>query len=119
MVQSIMMKTETAEEQQNPWLFKPGQSGNPAGRPKGSRNRHTENFLRAMSDDFERHGPEVIAKVRTEKLHIWLKIAADLLPRNVELDVNIDALNATEALQAYRGIQRAVPYRSRAPGRAP
>lgn len=35
--------TETTENEQNhkPWLFKPGQSGNPSGRPKGTRNFDT------------------------------------------------------------------------------
>jgi hypothetical protein len=35
---------ETTEKQQRPQLFRPGQSGNPKGRPRGSRNRATLQF---------------------------------------------------------------------------
>ena len=56
--------------------FKPGQSGNPAGRPKGARNKVTENLLEALASDFEAHGKEVIEKVRAEKPHDYLKIVA-------------------------------------------
>jgi hypothetical protein len=31
----------TAEAAERPWLWRPGQSGNPAGRPKGARNKST------------------------------------------------------------------------------
>ena len=34
--------------------FQPGQSGNPTGRPKGARNKHSENFVNAFARDFER-----------------------------------------------------------------
>ncbi len=36
-----MRKTENTGQQQHPGRFRPGQSGNPAGRPRGSRNRAT------------------------------------------------------------------------------
>jgi Family of unknown function (DUF5681) len=49
-------------EQQGRW--KPGQSGNPAGRPKGARNKLSEDFLNAFAQDFEQHGAAVIEKVR-------------------------------------------------------
>ena len=46
---------EQPQEQTNnrPWLFKPGQSGNPGGRPKGSKSLKTfaQEMLRDMSDE--------------------------------------------------------------------
>jgi Family of unknown function (DUF5681) len=66
--------------------FEKGQSGNPNGRPKGSRNKLSEAFLQALSADFNAHGTAVIEKVRAEKAHEYLKIVALLVPKQVELD---------------------------------
>lgn len=42
--------TETADKKADkPWLFKKGQSGNPAGKPKGLKNFETD-FLSAVAD---------------------------------------------------------------------
>jgi hypothetical protein len=71
----------TVAKQRPAHLFKPGQSGNLNGRPKGSRNRHSENFLAAFANDFERFGVEVIQKVRGQSPEIYLKLAGDICPR--------------------------------------
>lgn len=42
-------------DKQGPNRFKPGQSGNPKGREKGSRNKLGEAFLEAMHDDSGSH----------------------------------------------------------------
>src|SRR5262245_40141436 len=44
--------------------FKPEQSGNPAGRPKGSRNNFTECLVELIAADCEAHAKEVIEKIR-------------------------------------------------------
>jgi hypothetical protein len=76
----------TVPKQLTPW--KPGQSGNPAGRPKGSRNRLSEDFVCAFADDFAEYGVEVIEKVRRERPSDYLKIAASLLPKDLEVTLN-------------------------------
>jgi Family of unknown function (DUF5681) len=63
--------------------WKPGQSGNPAGRPLGNRNRLNERFILALHDDFVEHGPKVIEKVRTDRPDVYLKVIASILPREL------------------------------------
>ena len=71
--------------------FKPGQSGNPKGRAKGSRNALGEAFISAMHDDFVQHGPQVIETVRVEKPDQYLKVVASILPK--ELNIKTDAFD--------------------------
>lgn len=68
--------------------FKPGQSGNPNGRPKGSRNKLGEAFIQAMFDDFTEHGSDVIDKVRLEKPDQYLKVVASILPQQLNVRVS-------------------------------
>jgi hypothetical protein len=63
------------------------QSGNPAGRPKGSRNKLAEDFVAALYDDFQDHGSAAIAACRAEKPDVYVRVIASLLPRDVSIKV--------------------------------
>ena len=69
-------------------LWKPGQSGNRAGKPKGVRNRLSTRFLEDMLADWEEHGRAAIETFRTERPNEYVKVMAGLLPREVEMKVN-------------------------------
>jgi hypothetical protein len=86
------MSETTGGEQNKPWLFKPGQSGNPAGRPKGSRHKLGEDFVAAMSADFAEHGVKVIESVRVDRPHEYLKVVASLLPKEHKIIGPLDEM---------------------------
>ena len=69
--------------------FKQGQSGNPKGRPKGARNRLGTQFLEALEVDFNKHGAQAIALVREKKPEVYMRVVADLLPK--EANINVEA----------------------------
>jgi Family of unknown function (DUF5681) len=62
-------------------LWQPGQSGNPAGRTRGSRNALSEEVICALLRDFRKHGEKAVAKVRRDQPGVWLKVIAMLIPR--------------------------------------
>jgi Family of unknown function (DUF5681) len=63
-----------------------GVSGNPAGRPKGSRNKFSENLISAFCADFERNGVEVIAAVRSESPVDYLRLAVSIVPKQFGIE---------------------------------
>jgi len=64
--------------------FKKGHPGGP-GRPKGSRSKLSEAFLKALSDDFTVNGLETVKKVRKDKPDSYLNVIAKLMPKLMEL----------------------------------
>src|SRR5215467_12278712 len=67
-------------------LWQPGESGNPAGRLRGSRNRLSEAVICALLRDFSKHGEKAIAKVRRTQPAAYLKILALLVPREHKVE---------------------------------
>jgi len=65
--------------------FVKGQSGNPGGKPVGARNQLSAKFVSALTADFEQNGIAVIEQVRAEKPETYLKIVADLVPKDFNI----------------------------------
>lgn len=87
----------------------PGQSGNPAGRPKGSRNKLGEAFLDDMLADWEKHGKAAIEKVRETKPDAYLKVVAMILPRDLNVNINnMEQLTDDELVERIRSLDAAI-----------
>lgn len=67
-------------------------SGDPranlAGRPKGSRSKLGEDFIRALAEDFGEHGKAAIVAVRIDRPQDYLKVVASLLPKQAEIKID-------------------------------
>jgi hypothetical protein len=72
-----------------PW--QPGQSGNPAGRPRGSRNRLSESFLSDFHTVWEGEGLEAIRRCARNDPSTFVRVAASLLPHDINLNVGVNA----------------------------
>lgn len=94
--------SENAQPKQNPahW-FKPGQSGNPAGRPKGSRNKLGEAFIQDMYADWAENGVAAIQKMREERPHEYVKVVASILPKEVKIE-RLDDMNDDDLAKRIR-----------------
>lgn len=68
--------------------FRPGQSGNPAGRPVGTRQRLGEAFLDDMLASWQVSGKDAIARVLESRPQDYLKVIAAILPKEIKLDTS-------------------------------
>ncbi len=67
--------------------WKPGQSGNPAGRPKGVRHKLANAFLEGLQAELMRRGPIVFEELEAKDLVATL---AKVMPQNFELSTDPD-----------------------------
>ena len=89
--------------------FKKGSAGGP-GRPKGSRNKVSEEFLKVLAADFAEHGKSVIERVRKEDPAVYIRIVAQLVPKGLEIqhggNINVSVVNYQDDDKQVLGCDR-------------
>lgn len=91
------------------YAWQPGQSGNPAGRPRGSRSRLAEDFVGTLQRDFAEHGAAAIASCRQEDPGAYCRIVAALLPKEVHVRTSaLDGMTHDQLLRLADVLQGAV-----------
>jgi hypothetical protein len=100
----------TAPKQLLEHSWKPGVSGNPNGRPKGSRDAITEQFLSDVLKEWEGHGAVAISDMREKNPGDFVKMVASLLPKDVNLNVtdNLSELSDDELIGRIRDLSRTI-----------
>ena len=78
-----------------------------AGRPLGSKVRLSDKFLTELGKDFNKHGAEVIQQVRKNSPEIYLRVIAQLVPKEMltrlEVSAEVEITRRREQiLTAYR-----------------
>lgn len=69
-------------------LWKPGQSGNPAGRPVGSRNRFSEKFLDDLGEAWTKHGVAALEKTAKDEPARFVYICSRLVPKDIQVTLS-------------------------------
>lgn len=79
---------ETTDQQQPAHLFRPGQSGNPAGRPKGSGNKLTNDIKAMILGALEQAGgQEYLFRQSKDNPVAFMGLLGKILPTQINADV--------------------------------
>ena len=68
--------------------FQPGMSGNPNGRPKGSKNKVSEDFVKTYAKIFEEQGEQVLRDLAANDKATFAKIGAGFVPKDFNMDMS-------------------------------
>jgi hypothetical protein len=82
--------------------FPPGVSGNPAGRPRGSRGKLSEDFLADLHAAWSAHGATALERCALEEPGTFVKVIANLLPRNVDINLTAAVVDVASFREKFR-----------------
>jgi hypothetical protein len=82
--------------------FQPGTTGG-AGRPKGARHKLTTQFLDDLAESWAKEGASALARCAAEDPTGYVRVVANLLPKEALLAVSVDTSLkvAVDAAQAF------------------
>ena len=95
--------------------WKPGRSGNPDGRPPGSRSKFSEAFYRDLAAAWAEHGEQAMRQTATLEPAKFVAICASLIPKDVQVSLsgrlpgNLEADDWAIAVSVFQAIKEAMP----------
>ncbi len=89
--------------------------GNKPGRPKESRDRLSRALLTAFADDFEAKGVRVIQDVRVSDPSTYLRIAATLIPKEIEVTDPLRVISDDKLAAAIEALSETMKAKAKAP----
>ena len=111
---------QSVAKKKNAW--QPGQSGNPAGRPLGARNRFSEAFVGDIAAAWEKHGAGVVERVLRNEPARFLEVCGRLIPKDVQVSLsaripgNLEPDDWQAMLELLGAVRTALPGDDRKPG---
>jgi hypothetical protein len=99
-----MSDTATSNDRDGRGRFLAGNSGN-GGRPKGARSKLGEAFLEDLRDAWNAHGTTALQRCAAEDPAAFCKIVANLLPRDVNLNLTAELDVADFATKFRNAVQ--------------
>lgn len=100
-------------------VWQSGESGNVKGRPKGTRDTLTKDFISDLSNAWKKDGAKVLAKLVKTDPATFAKLAAQLIPKEHKVSHDINAVadliklvtqRQQEALEARTQQERVIEH---------
>jgi hypothetical protein len=109
------------EKRDNRW--RPGQSGNPSGRPLGIRNKFSESFVSDVAAVWQDRGRTILEKMAQDEPARFAELCGRLIPKDVSLTISerlpggLDADDWQLTMEILQATRQALPDASeRKPG---
>src|SRR6516164_9580417 len=102
-------------------MWQPGQSGNPNGRPVGSRTAFSAGFLKDLAEVWSVEGREAMVKTAKTNPTVFFATCARLIPQDVKLTVeqqlpgNLSMEDWTIMREIVEAVRQAIPDAASAP----
>jgi hypothetical protein len=82
--------------------FVQGSTGNRGGRPVGSRSKLASDFVADLHEAWQQYGVDALKATAQTDPAKFCQIVANVLPRDIQIDVDVTLRQAQSALEAYR-----------------